>query len=177
MREEAWISYFQSGNKELLIRAYSDSIKYMASQFYGEDDDLIQVGYMGLLKAIDKIDVNRVKSKDAWVFLNVRGAMINLRRFPKIPHLEDKISDELTLGDTLKAEEDWDIRIDLERALASDNPKENLVGYEPLVMKNHEEKVISNYKNGKISLSEVSRRLGISRRQAYKLTDTIPESW
>lgn len=60
--------------------AYKNSIEYMAiDKFPGlkDHEDMIQIGYMGLLKAIDRLDISRVKSVDAWVYLNVRGAMLN----------------------------------------------------------------------------------------------------
>lgn len=78
-REQAWTHYFNTGDREPLVKAYWDSISYLAwATNPQQKEDYFQVGMMGLLKAIDKIDPNRVKSKDAWVWLNVKGMMYNI---------------------------------------------------------------------------------------------------
>jgi len=78
-REKAWKHYFQTGDKEPLVRAYWDSISYLAwAKYPNQKEDMFQVGMLGLLKAIERIDPKRVKSKDAWVWLNVKGMMYNI---------------------------------------------------------------------------------------------------
>lgn len=77
-REQAWTHYFNTGDREPLVKAYWHSIEQIAWYHYRDHkEDYLQIGMMGLLKAIDRIDVQRVKSKDAWVWLNVKGMMFN----------------------------------------------------------------------------------------------------
>lgn len=81
-REAAWTHYFNTGDREPLVKAYQDSISGMARAMYPRYwEDYSQVGLMGLLKAIDRIDPKRVKSKDAWVWMNVRGAMYDFAQY------------------------------------------------------------------------------------------------
>jgi len=80
-RHRAWQVYFETGDREPLCRAYEKSIQYIAyDRFRDQYEDMTQVGMMGLLKAIERLDLSRVKSLDAWVFLNVRGMMLNVTR-------------------------------------------------------------------------------------------------
>lgn len=102
-RERAWTHYFETGDREPLIKAYEDSIKYLAwTKYPSQKEDMVQVGMMGLLKAIDRIDVNRVKSKDAWVWLNVKGMMYNVTQSKPTELLEvwhtdgQAVTDDLT---------------------------------------------------------------------------------
>ena len=92
-RQRAWEHYFQTSDREPLIKAYWDSVSYMAWEKNKTDEhrkeDAFQWGMIGLLKAIRTIDPKRVKSKDAWVWLNVRGMMNNAKRFPQHESLED----------------------------------------------------------------------------------------
>ena len=77
-RQQSWQEYFQTGNKEPLIKAYWDSIQYIAwEKFPKEQEDMFQWGMIGFLKALRRLDRTRVKSLDAWVFLNVRSVMLN----------------------------------------------------------------------------------------------------
>lgn len=77
-RDEAWSHYFETGDREPLIKAYWDSINYIAwSRYPQQQEDMFQLGMIGLLTAIEKIDRSRVKSLDAWVWLNVKGKMFN----------------------------------------------------------------------------------------------------
>ena len=76
--DQAWTHYFTTGDREPLVLAYWNSVRYLAGVLFPRyKEDMFQVGMIGLLKAIDKIDPGRVKSKDAWVWLNVKGMMLN----------------------------------------------------------------------------------------------------
>jgi len=172
MREKAWQEYFRSGDTEPLIKAYWDSIQYMAWDFNERNqDDLFQVGLLGLIKAAKTVDVKRVRSLDAWVFLNVRGAMRNLRRF-KQDYSLDILYDITTDEDSLER------RIDLKIALETrsiEKARGYLQGYEP--MRGNPDDSIERYHRGKISLRALSDELGISKRQTYKLLGKLPDSW
>ena len=90
-RKQAWTHYFETGDRAPLIKAYWDSIDYIAwARFPKQREDMFQWGMIGLLKAIDKIDIERVKSVDAWVYLNVRGSMLNARQFKTTVSLDDE---------------------------------------------------------------------------------------
>lgn len=96
-RKKAWSHYFTTGDETPLIKAYMVSIRVIALDFPQEHEDMIQIGLMGLMKALRRLDRNRVKSLDAWVFLNVRSMMRNARKFKpcgSIEALEDLASFE-----------------------------------------------------------------------------------
>lgn len=169
-REQAWTHYFQTRDREPLIKAYWDSIAYIAWSYSpDEKDDMTQVGLIGLLKAIDKIDVKRVKSKDSWVYLKVRSEILKAR----------KTKEELPLHEGIEEPFDLDTLIDLRAALKAgslDKAQELLSNYKPTVVTDREA-VLRRFRNGELSRRGVERELGISARQAYKLIGTLPKSW
>ncbi len=112
-RKPAWNHYFTTGDRTPLVKAYWKSIEGISFHRYPkQQEDMFQFGMMGLLKAIDKVDRERVKSLDAWVFLNVRGMMFNARQFKPTVSLDAKIDeyeDEPTAFlDLLEAEDSMD---------------------------------------------------------------------
>lgn len=90
-----------------MIRAYWDSIEYIARYRYPSQwEDMFQVGLMGLMKALKRLDRDRVKSLDAWVFLNVRGMMFNVRQFPETLSLNESSAEGEEYIDLFEADDD-----------------------------------------------------------------------
>ena len=162
-REESWSHYFLTGDMEPLLLAYRDGVHRIVCGWYTRNrEDMMQWGMMGVIKAARAIDPKRVKSKDAWVWLNVKGMLLNNAKkhlYIDADSLHEEIAEDLTLADTIGVEYDLDAKIDIERG--------NLHGYAPSVVS--EKKIINQYENGKLSIRGVSRELGISRRKACKL--------
>lgn len=170
-KQRAWTHYFTTGDREPLIRAYWKSINVIAwDLFPRQQEDMVQVGMIGLLNALDKLDVDRVKSLDAWVHLNARGEMLKARRFKPTFNID---FEEQQIDPT-----DIDERVDLKIALEQgslDSARDYLEGYQPQATKPETE--ITRYRSGDISMRELSRVLGVSRRQTYKILDTLPATW
>jgi RNA polymerase sigma factor (sigma-70 family) len=180
-RAQAWTHYFQTGDREPLVKAYWDSISYLAHAKYPRHkEDYFQIGMMGLLKAIDRIDPKRVKSKDAWVWLNVKGMMYNARNWRQDLSLDHEILPDLPLWEHLSAlGEDLDMQIDVRDALGESKSIEEAqerLADRPMV-KTSNESYVHQYHEGKLSLRALAAELGISRRQACKLVDKLPTSW
>jgi len=75
---------------------------------------------MGLLKAISRIDVNRVKSIDAWVWLNVRGEMFNVKLAkPTLPIVIE--------SERFAIEEDKDPKIYMQQAFEVLNERDRYI--------------------------------------------------
>jgi len=113
-REKAWTHYFKTGDREPLVKAYWNSVRYIAwSRFPDQEEDMFQVGMIGLLKGIDRIDPKRVKSKDAWIFLNVRGMILNITQPKKTESLNEMLNEDTEFLEMLPAkEEDTDFEVD-----------------------------------------------------------------
>lgn len=120
-RQQAWNHYFQTGDREPIIKAYWKSISYIAHARYpAYEEDMFQVGLMGLLKAISRIDVNRVKSIDAWVWLNVRGEMFNVKLAkPTLPIVIE--------SERFAIEEDKDPKIYMQQAFEVLNERDRYI--------------------------------------------------
>ncbi len=168
-----------------MVFSYMSSIGYIAWERYREDqEDMFQWGMIGVLKGIRTIDIKRVKSPDAWIFLNARSMMANHK--PKRENLESldaELPDSgFTLADTLGKEHDYNTTIDLLAALKNSGSlsevREKLEhsGYYPSVRKNNTF-YLKLYKENKLSLRQLAAEMGVSRRQAYKLTGELPLSW
>jgi hypothetical protein len=173
-RDQAWRHYFTTRDPEPLVKAYWSSVANISWQYSyrQEKDDMFQVGMIGLLNALDRLDVRRVKSLDAWVYLNVRSAMRNARMFPATESFDEL--DELNLFSTRSLIRELDVKHAL-TASSVEEAREWLVGYEPATVSSAQ--VTDRYGRSKISIRDAARSLGISRRQAYKLLDKVPASW
>jgi RNA polymerase sigma factor (sigma-70 family) len=55
---------------------------------------MLQLGLMGVVKAAKNVNPDRVKSLDAWVFLNAKGMMFNARQFPECLSLNAVVSND-----------------------------------------------------------------------------------
>lgn len=119
-RKQAWSHYFETGDRTPLVEAYWKSIEYIAWRDYPYNcEDMFQVGMIGLLKAIRRLDRDRVKSLDAWVFLNVRSVMRNERKFPSTESLDVEVERRapghyaklITFKDQLVAEDHYDLEL------------------------------------------------------------------
>lgn len=70
----------------------------------------MQLGLMGVVKAIKNVDRDRVKSLDAWVYLNAKGMMFNARQFPDCASLNEiamsRGDDPVEYIDLLPSEDD-----------------------------------------------------------------------
>lgn len=175
-REQAWNHYFNTGDREPLVKAYWDSISYLAwANFPYARDDYFQVGMLGLLKAIDRIDPKRVKSKDAWVWLNVKGMMKNVVQPTPTVSLNELMSEKSEYIDQLEDKADFIARIDLLDAAATDDPAAYLDNYRSQTIDH--KTVLERYNRGELSLRALGNELGISRRAAYKLVGQLPASW
>jgi RNA polymerase sigma factor (sigma-70 family) len=124
-RQRAWQTYFNTGDKDPLVRAYQKSIEYMVWDMFNGDEDMVQVGLMGLLKAIDRLDISRVKSVDAWVFLNVRGTMLNARKFKKHVSLDNFY--DANEPYEIEIEEDFDTPVYVQNLLKRLPKRESLI--------------------------------------------------
>jgi RNA polymerase sigma factor (sigma-70 family) len=186
-RAQAWDHYFATGDREPIVKAYWKSIEYIAwSRYRNQKEDMFQWGMIGLLKAIRTVDVTKVKSLDAWVWLNVRGMMNNyFRPQPMHSSLDEQVTETLTLSEVLGQDENFVLQIDvrdaLKRAKDVNDARKILTdgGYTPSVRKSeaHKESQIARFRAGLISLRGLARELGISKRQAYKLTGGLPATW
>ena len=170
-KQRAWSHYFTTGDREPLIRAYEKSINVIAwDLFPRQQEDMVQIGMIGLLKALDRLDVKRVKSLDAWIYLNARGEMLKSRRFKPTFNIEF----EAPQIDPNDLDQQIDVRIALQKG-SLDKARDYLEGYKP--QSTNSEAEITRYKSGEISMRELSRVLGLSRRQTYKILDTLPATW
>jgi RNA polymerase sigma factor (sigma-70 family) len=129
-KQRAWSHYFTTGDREPLIRAYWKSINVIAwDLFPRQQEDMVQVGMIGLLRALDKLDVDRVKSLDAWIYLNARGEMLKARRFKptwNIDFIEPQV-------DPTDIDEQVDLTIALEQG-SLDSARDYLEGYQPRLL-------------------------------------------
>src|SRR6188472_1821937 len=106
-RAQAWTHYFDTGDREPLVLAYWNSIQYIAwSKYRNQKEDMFQWGMIGLLKAIRTVDPKRVRSLDAWVWLNVKGMMDNyFKPTPDHDWLDRQVTETMTLSDVLGRED------------------------------------------------------------------------
>ncbi len=137
------------------------------------------MGLMGLLNAAKNVKIEKMKSLDAWVFMNVRGDMRNMRRFRQNDSLD--LFRDAPPGAYVDARDDEDnlirhidLKIALERG-SIEAARAYLEGYEP--MRDDPQRSIERYHRGEIGITALSRELGISKRQTYKLLGTLPASW
>lgn len=189
-RDKAWSNYFETGEIDPLIRAYWDSVQYIAWSknlvSIERQEDMFQWGMIGLIKGIKSIDPSRTKSKDAWIWMNVKGMMFNHYKSAldiDARSLDEELKDDLLLSDLIADQEiDLDMRMDLLQILKtsanSEEAKEKLIawGYYPSINRNKDH-YLKQYHDGNLSLNGLARELGVSKRQAYKLIDKLPASW
>lgn len=182
-RLKAW-SRFLSDKTERrqveLVEMYRPMIEWMAWNDYNwrtDLEDIAECGMLGVLEATEKIDVKKVKSVDAYVAMVARSRMMNYiqKRWNEEPMEHTTIT--LLMEKALWQNLDIDLQVDLGMALREtvELPElsERLSDYKPLVMENTEDTTIRRFKNGEISIREVSRILGVSRRQACKLLGRV----
>lgn len=98
-------------NKEQIIKEYAPMVKYVANRIalrlppHVEVDDLISVGVIGLIDAIDKYDANRGAKFKTYAEFRVRGAILDeLRSMDWVPRsVRQKASNMDAIVEKLKA--------------------------------------------------------------------------
>ena len=122
MTNEALVKMYQEGNKEALnqiIEKNEGIVRVIARKYQGycvstiDIDDLVQEGYLGLIKAAKRYKCDHAQKAmfSTYAFMIV-GQVINDYVNTKKRKKEDisifsPIGDDLEIGDTLQAEEDY----------------------------------------------------------------------
>jgi len=81
MRTEELIEYAQTGTQEaieLIVERYHDMVYKLSQQYYGawaEKSDIIQNGYVGLLKAIFYYDCEKKSNFNTFAWMNINSEM------------------------------------------------------------------------------------------------------
>ncbi|HRW33618.1 MAG TPA: sigma-70 family RNA polymerase sigma factor [Thermotogota bacterium] len=114
MSTEALIEYAQTGTQEaieLIVERYHDMVYKLSQQYYGswaEKSDIIQNGYVGLLKAIFYYDCDKKSNFNTFAWMNINSEMKSFLTYlnrKKNKMLSESISFEEVLHETQEDEE------------------------------------------------------------------------
>lgn len=114
MHTEELIEYAQTGTQEaieLIVERYHDMVYKLSQQYYGswaEKSDIIQNGYVGLLKAIFYYDCDKKSNFNTFAWMNINSEMKSFLTYlnrKKNKMLSDSISFEEVLHETQEDEE------------------------------------------------------------------------
>jgi RNA polymerase sporulation-specific sigma factor len=187
--EFEYIEKFREGDeraKERLINHNLRLVAHIVKKYSnaGEADDLISVGVIGLIKAINTFKVDKGTQLSTYAARCIENEILMLIRVSKkhngVYSLEEKLGtdsdgNEITLMDTLGSDID-EIPIKVETKVLS----ENLIRKMKKVLTDREFKIIClRYGvNGTPALTqrEVARRLGISRSYISRLENKALET-
>src|SRR6056297_3147112 len=114
MHTEELIEYAQTGTQEaieLIVERYHDMVYKLSQQYYGawaEKSDIIQNGYVGLLKAIFYYDCEKKSNFNTFAWMNINSEMKSFLTYlnrKKNKMLSESISFEDYFHDTEEDEE------------------------------------------------------------------------
>ena len=114
MRTEELIEYAQTGTQEaieLIVERYHDMVYKLSQQYYGawaEKSDIIQNGFVGLLKAIFYYDCEKKSNFNTFAWMNINSEMKSFLTYlnrKKNKMLSDSVSFEEILHETQEDEE------------------------------------------------------------------------
>ncbi len=114
MSTEELIEYAQTGTQEaieLIVERYHDMVYKLSQQYYGawaEKSDIIQNGYVGLLKAIFYYDCEKKSNFNTFAWMNINSEMKSFLTYlnrKKNKMLSDSVSFEDILHETEEDEE------------------------------------------------------------------------
>ncbi|MDN5358958.1 MAG: polymerase sporulation-specific sigma factor [Thermotogaceae bacterium] len=133
MRTEELIEYAQTGTQEaieLIVERYHDMVYKLSQQYYGawaEKSDIIQNGYVGLLKAIFYYDCEKKSNFNTFAWMNINSEMKSFLTYlnrKKNKMLSESVSFEDIFHET-EEDEEGSYFITKEKEDIYENPYDN----------------------------------------------------
>ena len=183
MRTEDLIEYAQTGTQEaieLIVERYHDMVYKLSQQYYGswaEKSDIIQNGYVGLLKAIFYYDCEKRSNFNTFAWMNISSEMKSFLTYlnrKKNKLLSESVSFEEILHET-QEDEEGSYFITKEKQDIYENPYNNQMILEKTMNTMKKEITEQEYRVfglflQKFSYEEISEREGLKKK---KVDNTI----